>query len=765
MTPEAITVLKAASNIASSKSHIECVSEHLLAALLANAQVIDMFAGVGIDIAEAIAATEEVLEQIEPQLTSIPHVARSRELESIIARAEVHAKSETRQTNAAHLLIAIFQEKSSKAIYVLQRSGLTRAAAVEWFTKAGVIGLAADHKKKDDGKELVGADGDQAPQNRNGKSALAEFCLDLTELARDGKLPPMVGREAEIEKAIRILARKTKNNPVFVGDAGVGKTAIAEGIAQKIAGGEVPEMFKPMRILSLNMGALVAGTQYRGEFEARVQSLLKECAADGKVILFVDEIHNMLGAGRASGAPMDAANMMKPALARGELRCMGATTRDEYRKYIEKDEALARRFRQVSVEEPTMEAMRLIMKRVGEEYGKYHGVQYDARAIEAALNLTARYLPNRKFPDKAIDAIDEAGAQAKLDGKLKIAVPEMERVVATLANLPPATVDADEARLLKSLEDKLAARVFDQGEAIGQVVRAVQMHRAGVSDPNQPAGSYLFVGPTGVGKTELAKQLAAELGLPFERFDMSEYQESHTVARLIGSPPGYVGYEEGGKLTNTIEKHPHCVLLLDEIEKANAKIFDTLLQVMDYGKLTDGQGRSTDFRNVILIMTSNCGIKASERGPLGFTGSAADASRSAIDKAVADTFSAEFRNRLSAVVHFGKLTQETARNVVAKFIRETAERLKGRKVTVEVSDAAKDKLATLGFDPSMGARPAARIIREKVQQPLSQMILFGELANGGKALVDLDAAGEVVVIASAGGDCRRARAPRGSMPQ
>ncbi len=573
---------------------------------------------------------------------------------------------------------------------------------------------------------------------KQGGEALEAYCVDLNEKAKSGKIDPLIGRQAEVERSIQILCRRTKNNPLLVGDPGVGKTAIAEGLARKIVNGEVPEVLKDATIYSLDMGSLLAGTRYRGDFEERLKQVVKELESHDNAVLFIDEIHTVIGAGATSGGAMDASNLLKPALASGSLRCMGSTTYKEYRQHFEKDRALVRRFQKIDVNEPTIEDTVKILKGLKTTYETHHKLRFTDAAIRTAVDLSARYITDRKLPDKAIDVIDEAGASQMLlpESKRKkvIGQKEVEAVIAKMARIPPKSVSKSDTESLRELETDLKRAVFGQEQAIDQVSSAMKLARAGLRDPNKPIGAFLFSGPTGVGKTEVAKQLAATLGIEMQRFDMSEYMERHTVSRLIGAPPGYVGHDQGGLLTDAVDQHPHSVVLLDEIEKAHPDVYNILLQVMDNGTLTDAVGKKVDFRNVILIMTTNAGAADNARAAIGFGRGKVEGED---DKAIQRLFAPEFRNRLDAIVAFKPLGAETIRSVVTKFVLQLEAQLADRNITIELTDEATDWLAKNGFDELYGARPLARVIQEHIKKPLADDILFGRLTRGGHVKVEL----------------------------
>ncbi|MBW8816154.1 MAG: ATP-dependent Clp protease ATP-binding subunit ClpA [Caulobacterales bacterium] len=652
----------------------------------------------------------------------------------VIQRAVIHVQSSGREeVTGANVLVAIFSERESHAAYFLQEQDMTRYDAVNYIAhgiakKAGAT----------EAKPVKGAEDEDKPAVKTGGEALEAYCINLNEKAKQGKVDPLIGRLQEVERCIQILCRRTKNNPLLVGDPGVGKTAIAEGLARKIVNKQVPEVLSKSTIFSLDMGALLAGTRYRGDFEERVKQVVKELENHPDAILFIDEIHTVIGAGATSGGAMDASNLLKPALASGTLRCMGSTTYKEFRQHFEKDRALVRRFQKIDVNEPTIDDTIKILKGLKTYYEEFHKLRYTNDAIKAAVELSAKYITDRKLPDKAIDIIDEAGASQMLlpEGKRKkiIGLKEVESVVAKIARIPPKSVSKSDTEALKQLEGDLKRAVYGQEDAIGQLSAAMKMARAGLRDANKPIGCYLFSGPTGTGKTETARQLASTLGIELLRFDMSEYMERHTVSRLIGAPPGYVGFDQGGLLTDAVDQHPHAVVLLDEIEKAHPDVYNILLQVMDHGQLTDSNGKKIDFRNVVLIMTTNAGASDAQRNAIGFGRGKAD---DEVDEALKRLFTPEFRNRLDAIVQFKPLTPEIIRQVVQKFVMQLEAQLADRHVTIETSDEAADWLAKNGFDELYGARPLARVIQENIKKPLADEILFGRLTKGGHVKVVL----------------------------
>jgi ATP-dependent Clp protease ATP-binding subunit ClpA len=612
---------------------------------------------------------------------------------------------------------------------------MSRLDAVN-FISHGITksGPAEDRKVRGSEEGEGNAEGGSGEGKKS--SALADFCVNLNEKARAGKIDPLIGRDSELRRTIQVLCRRSKNNPLYVGDAGVGKTAIAEGLARKIIEGDVPEVLKEAVIYALDMGSLLAGTRYRGDFEERLKSVMKELEKMPNAVLFIDEIHTMIGAGATSGGALDASNLLKPALASGAIRCIGSTTYKDYRQFFEKDRALVRRFQKIDVNEPTVPDAIEIVKGLRPYFEEFHKIKYTDDALKAAVELSARYINDRKLPDKAIDVIDETGASQMLlpeDQRKKIIdVEDIEATIATIARIPPKSVSKSDAELLSGLEQSLKTVVFGQDQAITALSSAIKLARAGLREPEKPIGSYLFTGPTGVGKTEVAKQLADTLGVELLRFDMSEYMERHTVSRLIGAPPGYVGFDQGGLLTDGVDQHPHCVVLLDEIEKAHPDLYNILLQVMDHGKLTDHNGKSVDFRNVILIMTSNVGASELARSPIGF---GRKREQGDDEEAINRTFTPEFRNRLDAIISFAPLPREVVRRVVEKFVLQLEGQLAERGVTINLTPEAADWLAEHGYDERMGARPLGRVIQEYVKKPLADQVLFGELVNGGNVTV------------------------------
>lgn len=663
-------------------------------------------------------------------------------LQRVIQRAAIHVQSSGKQQILGiNLLVAVFQEKESFALYTLQKRGVERFDVVQIIAHG--MDDASSTEPGRDGQEEAGA----KPAGQAKKGPLEEFTINLNEQAKKSKIDPLIGREKEVERIVQILCRRRKNNPLLVGEAGVGKTAIAEGLALKLVEKNVPEVLQGMTVYALDMAALLAGAKFRGDFEQRLKGVLQDLEkkeeAGERSILFIDEIHTVMGAGATGGGSMDASNLLKPALSNGSLRCMGSTTYEEFRKFIEKDSAFSRRFQKVDVDEPTVEDTYKILLGLRSRFEDYHKVKFSNPVIRAVVDLSSKHLNDRKNPDKSIDVMDEIGASIQLmpenKRKTQITKRDVELVVSKLAKIPETTVTGTEKDKLKKLKENLSYLIFGQDHAIQKVTDAILLSRSGLSSDDRPIANFLFAGPTGVGKTELAKQLALNLGCHMERFDMSEYMEKHTVAKLIGAPPGYVGYDQGGQLTDAIKKHPHCVLLLDEIEKAHPDIYNILLQVMDHGVLTDSQGRATDFRNTVIIMTTNAGAKEMDAGAIGLSsGSGAIENISKRDQVIKNFFSPEFRNRLDAVIHFNKLDDSYIIKIVEKFLIQLETKLAAKNVEIVVSEEAKMWLADKGYDPKMGARPLARLIDQEIKKPLSHEVLFGKLEKGGKVLVGVD---------------------------
>ncbi len=725
--------------LAGEHRHEYSTLEHLLLALTEDADAVAVMKACGVDIERL---RRELIDYIENELTglvtgSVRDPQPTAGFQRVIQRAAIHVQSSGREeVTGANIVVAMFSERESHAVYFLQQQDMTRLDATNYISHgiAKVPGMS-------EGRRVSGADEDSQAENvvKQGDDALSAYCVDLNAKAREGRIDPLIGRDLEVERTIQILCRRTKNNPLYVGDPGVGKTAIAEGLARKIVNGEVPDVLRKAVIYSLDMGALLAGTRYRGDFEERLKAVLAELKARPGSVLFIDEIHTVIGAGATSGGSMDASNLLKPVLASGELRCIGSTTYREFRNYFEKDRALVRRFQKIDVPEPSPEDSVKILMGLKPYYEEHHAVRYTADAIKAAVELSSKYINDRKLPDKAIDVIDEVGAAQMLVPESKrrktINVRDIEAIVAKIARIPPKSVSKDDTEVLRNLERDLKTVVFGQDAAISALSAAIKLSRAGLRQGDKPIGSYLLAGPTGVGKTEVTRQLSRLLGVELIRFDMSEYMERHSVSRLIGAPPGYVGFDQGGLLTDAVNQHPHCVLLLDEIEKAHPDLFNILLQVMDYGKLTDHNGRQIDFRNVVLCMTTNAGAADLAKAPIGFEREArVDDDMEAINR----MFTPEFRNRLDAVVRFGNLTPDVMNRVVDKFVAELEMQLADRQVIIELTEEARAWLAVKGYDRLYGARPLARIIQEHVKKPLAEELLFGRLAKGGVVVAKVD---------------------------
>ncbi len=717
--------------------------EHLIAALLDNATAVEVLKACAVNIAELRAQLKNFINDNTPVVPGNDEVDTQPTLgfQRVIQRAIMHVQSTSsgkKEVTGANVLVAIFGEKDSHAVYFLQQQGVTRLDVVN-FISHGVRKDQAEHVKPAESTQET-----EDASSSGKESPLEQFTQNLNILAKQGKIDPLIGRDSEVERVIQVLCRRRKNNPLLVGEAGVGKTAIAEGLAWRIVKGDVPEILADATVYSLDMGALLAGTKYRGDFEQRLKSVLKSLKDSAHGVLFIDEIHTLIGAGAASGGTLDASNLLKPALSNGQLKCIGATTFTEYRGIFEKDAALSRRFQKVDVVEPTVDQTVQILRGLKSRFEEHHGVKYASAALVAAAELSSRYINDRHLPDKAIDVIDEAGAAQRILPKSKqkktIGRPEIEEIVAKIARIPPQSVTVDDRSKLQTLDRDIKSVVFGQDPAIEALASAIKMTRAGLGKIDRPIGSFLFSGPTGVGKTEVAKQLAYILGIELLRFDMSEYMERHAVSRLIGAPPGYVGFDQGGLLTEAVNKKPHCVLLLDEIEKAHPDIFNILLQVMDHGTLTDNNGRKTDFRNVIMIMTTNAGAEAMQKSTIGFTNARESGDEMADIKKF---FTPEFRNRLDAIVSFKALDETIIMRVVDKFLMQLEEQLHEKKVDATFSPALRAHLAKHGFDPLMGARPMQRIIQDTVRKALADELLFGKLAQGGHVAVDVDAEGKV----------------------
>jgi ATP-dependent Clp protease ATP-binding subunit ClpA len=748
LRPELEVSIQLAIMEAARRKHEYSGLEHLLYALLHDRSTVEALTRCGGDVDELRLRLEAFLDAETRSLgpadaeESTPTLGFRRVVQAAVLQVLRAGKDEVSGT---HVLIAMWDEPDSFAVQLLEEAGLSRLAIVE-FIAHGVVSTSTSLTTRDrpswaDPSEAEAGDLDEDDDGRGVGAALQRFTSELVGLAAAGRLDPLIGREKEIARAVHILARRRKNNPLFVGDPGVGKTAVVEGLAWKIARGDVPEPLREAEIFSLDLGALLAGTRYRGDFEERLKAVLSELEDRSHPILFVDEIHTLVGAGATGGGSMDASNLLKPALsggATGKLRCIGSTTWDEFRKHFEQDRALARRFQKVEVHEPSLEETVEILEGLRSRYEEFHGVRYEDDAVRAAAELAARHLHDRRLPDTAIDLLDEAGAAVRLrygaaDEPPLVTVPEVEAVLSTMAQIPAPTVSTSDRERLRSLEAELKSRVFGQDAALEHLASAIRLSRAGLRDPRKPIGSFLFTGPTGVGKTEAARSLAEVLGVELIRFDMSEYSERHTVSRLIGAPPGYVGFDQAGLLTESVIRNPHSVLLLDEIEKAHADIFNLLLQVMDYGRLTDHNGKLADFRNVVLIMTSNVGAEALERRPAGF---AERTSAGEDDHALRSTFTPEFRNRLDARISFAPLSLPVMERIVDRMLSELEDQLVEKQVRLVVTDAARANLASRGLDPQNGARPLARLIQDEIKRPLGQELLFGKLEKGGAAVVD-----------------------------
>ena len=726
--------------LANERHHEYATLEHLLLALIEDQDAAAVMRACNVDLDKLRRSLVAYLEsELDNLVTDGAEDSKpTAGFQRVIQRAVIHVQSSGREeVTGANVLVAIFAERESHAAYFLQEQDMTRYDAVNYISHgiAKRPGMSEARPVRGADEESDAKNGDE-PKKKG--DALDAYCVNLNKKARDGKIDPVIGRNAEINRAIQVLCRRQKNNPLFVGEAGVGKTAIAEGLAKRIVESEVPEVLAAATVFSLDMGTLLAGTRYRGDFEERLKQVLKELEALPNAILFIDEIHTVIGAGATSGGAMDASNLLKPALASGTIRCMGSTTYKEYRQHFEKDRALVRRFQKIDVNEPTVEDAIAILKGLKPYFEDYHRLKYTNEAIEAAVQLSSRYIHDRKLPDKAIDVIDESGAAQMLVSESKrkktIGIKEIETTIASMARIPPKSVSKDDAEVLKHLEQTLKRVVFGQDKAIESLSASIKLARAGLREPEKPIGCYLFSGPTGVGKTEVAKQLAASLGVELLRFDMSEYMERHTVSRLIGAPPGYVGFDQGGLLTDGVDQHPHCVVLLDEIEKAHPDLYNVLLQIMDHGRLTDHNGKQVNFRNVILIMTTNAGAADLARQAFGFTRNKREGDD---HEAINRQFAPEFRNRLDAIISFAHLNADVIGMVVEKFVLQLEAQLADRDVTIELSDPAKAWLIKHGYDEQMGARPMARVIQEHIKKPLADEVLFGKLKGGGHVRVVL----------------------------
>ncbi|MHA3841627.1 ATP-dependent Clp protease ATP-binding subunit ClpA [Sphingomonas aestuarii] len=733
------STLHKALEAASARRHEYATLEHLLLALVDDEHAARVMSACGVELDDLRSTVahylDTELDALKVEAATDPSPTSG--FQRVVQRAILHVQSSGRdEVTGANVLVALFSERDSYAVYFLQQQDMSRLDAVSYISHG--VGKGGTPTET---REVKGADDEKPAKGEakgKGESALKQFTVDLNEKAKAGKVDPLIGRGPEVDRTVQILCRRSKNNPLYVGDPGVGKTAIAEGLARKIVEGDVPEVLKPAVIYSLDMGALLAGTRYRGDFEERLKQVVTELEKLPHAVLFIDEIHTVIGAGATSGGAMDASNLLKPALSGGTIRCIGSTTYKEFRNHFEKDRALLRRFQKIDVNEPTVEDTIKILAGLRSAFEEHHSVKYTPDAIKSAVELSARYINDRKLPDKAIDVIDEVGAMQMLVAPSKrkktITPKEIEQVIATMARIPPKTVSSDDTKALANLQTDLKRVVFGQDEAINVLSSAIKLSRAGLRDPDKPIGNYLFSGPTGVGKTEVARQLAEIMGIPLQRFDMSEYMERHSVSRLIGAPPGYVGYDQGGLLTDAVDQNPHSVLLLDEIEKAHPDLFNILLQVMDNGKLTDHHGKTVDFRNTILIMTTNAGASDMAKESIGF----GQMTREDVqEEAVKKLFTPEFRNRLDAIVPFGYLPPEVVARVVEKFILQLELQLADRGVHISLDDEAKAWLTERGYDKLYGARPMGRLMQEKVKQPLAEELLFGKLLHGGEVTVKL----------------------------
>ncbi|HZZ92968.1 MAG TPA: ATP-dependent Clp protease ATP-binding subunit ClpA [Usitatibacter sp.] len=724
------------------KRHEFITVEHLLLALCDNPSASEVLKACAAKIDELKKALSDFVMQHTPTVAGTGEVDTQPTLgfQRVIQRAILHVQSSgKKEVTGANVLVAIYGEKDSHAVYFLHQQGVSRLDVVNYISHGITKAPQQPGQREENESES------EAPEAQTG-GALESFTQNLNQLAIDGKIDPLIGRESELERVVQILCRRRKNNPLLVGEAGVGKTAIAEGLAKRIVDGQVPEILAKAQVYALDMGALLAGTKYRGDFEQRLKAVLKQLVDNPNAVLFIDEIHTLIGAGSASGGTLDASNLLKPALSSGALKCIGATTYQEFRGIFEKDHALSRRFQKVDVNEPSIQETVEILRGLKSRFELHHGVKYTANALTTAAELSARYINDRHLPDKAIDVIDEAGALQRILPKSKqkkvIGKPEIEEIVSKIARVPARNVSNDDRSALKNLDRDLKATVFGQDKAIDALAAAIKMARSGLGNPSKPVGSFLFSGPTGVGKTEVARQLAFIMGVELIRFDMSEYMERHAVSRLIGAPPGYVGFDQGGLLTEAITKHPYSVLLLDEIEKAHPDIFNILLQVMDHGTLTDNNGRKADFRNVAIIMTTNAGAEMLSKSNIGFANTKAAGDEMGEIKRM---FTPEFRNRLDAIVSFGALDEEVILRVVDKFLMQLEGQLSEKKVEAIFTESLKKYLAKNGFDPQMGARPMARLIQDTIRRALADELLFGKLANGGKVTIDVDDKEQVIL--------------------
>ncbi len=748
-------IIMAAYAEANVRRHEFITPEHLLYACLFFDEGRNIILNCGGDPSRLKKALEKHLNEADTSSAAMTRAVQSLGFQSVLERAAWHTSSAQKEIlELGDLLVSLLEERESHASFYMQREGITKLILLNYISH-GISVLGSNRTEQ---PESPGTREEETvrEEREEPNKFLRAYTTELTERARSGEMDPLIGREEILERTIQVLCRRFKNNPVHVGEPGVGKTAITEGLAQRVAAGQVPERLRDVKIFSLDMGAVLAGTRFRGDFEERLKRVITELQKQEKAILFIDEIHNIIGAGAVSGGSMDASNILKPALVSGKLRCIGSTTYDEYRKYFEKDGALSRRFQKVEVPEPSVEDTVRILDGLRDRYESFHGVAYTEEGLRAAAELSSRYISDRHLPDKAIDVIDEAGACISMNrcqadaatDAAAVGTREIERVVARIARIPEKSVSSTDVEKLRELEHELKARIFGQDEAVERVVEAVKRSRAGFREPDKPIASLLFVGPTGVGKTELARQLAATLGVPLLRYDMSEYQEKHAVARLIGAPPGYVGYEEGGLLTEAVRKNPHAVLLLDEIEKAHADIFNSLLQVMDYATLTDNNGKKADFRNVVLLMTSNAGAREIGRPSIGFEGKPIQ--RDAVYKALERTFSPEFRNRLDGVINFQGLSDTVVLRIVKKAVADFSAQLIGKRVLLSVTDRCYEWLARKGYSPEFGAREIARLVQDKIKRFFVDEVLFGSLREGGDALADIENDDVTVRVTHAG---------------
>ena len=748
--------------------HEYATLEHLLIALMDDRDALAVLTACAVDVEKLRA---NLVKYVESEFGSIIATESDENdpkptagFQRVLQRAAIHVQSSGREeVTGANVLVALFSERESHAVFYLHQQDMTRLDAVQYISHGVAKAPGKNERRRPEGEQERrnqerGNQGDEQDEHKSGAEALEAYCVDLNEKAEDGSIDPLIGRGPELERLIQILCRRTKNNPLLVGDPGVGKTAIAEGLARRIVEGETPDVLSDAVIYALDMGSLLAGTRYRGDFEERIKAVLKELEDRPGSILFIDEIHTMIGAGATSGGSMDASNLLKPALASGSLRCIGSTTYKEYRSYFEKDRALVRRFQKIDVNEPSVDDAIKIMMGLKPVYEEHHQVRFTRDAIRTAVELSARYINDRKLPDKAIDVIDEVGAAQMLlpesRRKKTIGIKDVEAIVAKIARIPPKSVSRDDKQALGTLEADLKAAVFGQGPAIEALASAVKLARAGLRQPEKPIGNYLFAGPTGVGKTEAAKQLAKTLGVELVRFDMSEYMERHSVSRLIGAPPGYVGFDQGGLLTDAVDKNPHVVLLLDEIEKAHPDVYNVLLQIMDHGKLTDHSGKQVDFRNVILIMTTNAGAADLAKPAIGFGRSIREGDD---QEAINKLFTPEFRNRLDAIISFKTLPPEVIDRVVDKFVAELEGQLAERGVSIEISSKARAWIGDKGYSPEYGARPLARIIQEHIKKPLAEELLFGKLSDGGAVEVILAKGGKELAFRFPGSETQKTK--------